>query len=251
MFYPASLPQPRPATMPKLFKYRFSKKAKRRAELRVLQIVLALVLGLALACVAVLLQIRRDETRSGEIRQQAQQNIFKPEVPPDTKKIGGFFTLVNQDGKTVTDADYKGKYLLVYFGYTYCPDMCPTGLQSIAHALDQLGADAKKVQTLFITIDPERDTPAKLKSYVASFHPDIAGLTGSAAQIANVAHEYQVYYAKGEIVEGTDYMMDHSSLIYLMNPDGKFVTDFPENADPAALIKAIHEQLAAKPVPGP
>jgi protein SCO1/2 len=229
-----------------MFKYRFSKKAKRRAELRALQIVLALVLGLALAGVVVLWQINKDESRRIEIQREAQAAVAKPNLPPDTKMIGGAFTLTDQNGKTVTDADYRGKYLLVYFGYTYCPDMCPTGLQSIAHALDQLGADVKKVQPLLITIDPARDTPEKLKAYTASFHPEIIGLTGSAAQIAVVAKEYQVYYAKGEQVDEHDYMMDHSSLIYLMDGAGKFIAGFPENVDPAALVKALKEQWTGK-----
>lgn len=235
----------------KFFKYKFSKKAKRRAEFRALQAVVALVLGLALAGIVVLWQIDRDEARRVEIQHEAQTTMATPNLPPDTKKIGGPFTLINQDGKTVTDADFRGKYLLVYFGYTYCPDMCPTGLQSIAHALDILGADVQKVQPLYITIDPARDTPAKLKEYVASFHPEIVGLTGTDAQIASVAKAYQVYYAKGEQVDEHDYMMDHSSLIYLMAPDGKLIATFPENADPAALVKALHDQWAAKPASKP
>ncbi len=129
--------------------------------------------------------------------------------------------------------------MLIYFGYTYCPDLCPTGLQSIAHALDQLGADATKVQALYITIDPARDTPAKLKQYVAEFHTGIIGLTGSDAQIAAAAKAYQVYYAKGEQVDEHDYMMDHSSLIYLMDPQGKFITTFDEEVDPAEIVKKL------------
>src|SRR5262249_5484407 len=151
------------------------------------------------------------------------------QLPPGTRKIGGPFTLTNQAGKTVSDRNFLGKYLLIYFGYTYCPDVCPTGLQSIAHAMDQLKGDAGTVQPLYITIDPARDTPAKLKEYIVSFHPKIVGLTGSPDQIAAVAKAYQVYYAKGEKVDEKDYLMDHSSLIYLMGPDGKFIATFPDN----------------------
>jgi protein SCO1/2 len=167
-------------------------------------------------------------------------------MKPPTGTIGGPFTLTNQDGKTVRDTDFRGKYLLVYFGYTYCPDLCPTGLESIAHSLDELGADAKKVQPLFITVDPARDTPAKLKEYVASFSSGIVALTGTPEQIASVAKAYQVYYAKGENVDDGQYLMDHSTLIYLMDPSGAFVTTFPDDIDPAALTEALHT-VWAKP----
>lgn len=230
--------------MRKFFKYKFSKRAQRRAELRVLAGLLAIVLGLACAATVVLWQMHRDEGRRVEIKTEAQQAVATPDVPPQSKSVGGPFKLVDQNGKIVTDATYKGKYLLIYFGYTYCPDMCPTGLQSIAHALDTLGPDAKKVQTLYVTIDPTRDTSAKLKEYTASFHKDIIGLTGTASQIAVIAKEYQVYYAKGEQVDEHDYMMDHSSLIYLMDPNGKLVATFPENADPAAIVKALRDKGA-------
>jgi protein SCO1/2 len=176
------------------------------------------------------------------MRHDAQQTSTQQVIPPlRGTGIGGPFTLTDQNGKTVTDADFRGKYMLIYFGYTYCPDMCPTGLQSMAHALDDLGPDAKKVAPLFITIDPARDTPAKMKQYAANFHPDIIGLTGTPEQIAAVAKAYQVYYAKGEQVDEHDYIMDHSSLIYLMRPDGSFVTTFDEEVDPAAIVKALHE----------
>jgi protein SCO1/2 len=228
----------------RLFNYKFSKTAKRRAELRLLQLALALLLGLALAAGVVLWQVDRDEARRAEIKQQAQGTLAQPELPPGTKAVNGPWTLVDENGNTVTDATYKGKSLFVYFGYTYCPDMCPTGLQSIAHALDELGPEVKKVATLFITVDPARDTPAVLKQYTASFHPEITGLTGSAAQIAAVAKEYQVYYKRGEAVDEQDYMMDHSTLIYLMDPQGNLSATFPENADPKDLVKAVRAQWA-------
>lgn len=233
--------------MPKSLKRKFFKKAKQRAEIRALQAVLALVLGLALAGGVVLWQINKDEIRRIDLQNQARNTSSNPDFPPNTKTIGGPFTLINQEGKTVTDADFRGKYLLVYFGYTYCPDLCPTGLQSIAHALDQLGNDAEKALPLYITIDPARDTPAKLKHYVESFHSEIIGLTGSPEQIAAVARSYQAYYAKGEQVDEHDYLMDHSSLIYLMGPDGKFITTFPDNVDPATLVKTLRQQWAEKP----
>ena len=171
----------------------------------------------------------------------------------DAVTMGGPFTLTTQAGKTVTDADFKGKYLLVYFGYTFCPDMCPTGLQSIAHAMDQLGPTAEKVQPLFITIDPARDTEEKLREYTASFNPKILGLRGTDEQTASVAKEYQVVYKKQESEDGPDqYMMDHTSLIYLMDPNGKFIAIYPEQVDPATLVKAIRTASGDKsPVPAP
>ncbi|HEU0117908.1 MAG TPA: SCO family protein [Alphaproteobacteria bacterium] len=227
-------------------KYRFSKKAKHRAELRALKITLAVAVGVLLAGWLVLMQTGKDKMRITEMRDQAMQVQADKDVPPSTAKIGGPFSLTDQDNKPVTDANYRGKYLLVYFGYTYCPDMCPTGLQSMAKSFDQLGADVSKVQGLFITIDPDRDTPAKLKEYTSSFHPKIVGLTGSAQQISSVAKEYQVYYKKGEQVDEHDYVMDHSSLIYLMNPDGKFIATFQEDVDPATLTKALQTAFAAQ-----
>ena len=227
-------------------KYRFSKKDKQRAELRALKIILAMAVGILLATWLMLWQVDKDKARITEMRQTASEVQPHQDMPPNTAKIGGPFSLINQDGKPVTDADYHGKFLLVYFGYTYCPDLCPTGLQSIAKALDQLGKDASKVQPLYITVDPARDTPSKLKPYVESFHPQIVGLTGSAAQIAAVAKAYQVYYKKGEQVDEHDYVMDHSSLIYLMDTNGKFVATFPEDVDPAALTSAVRAASAGK-----
>lgn len=213
-------------------------------KLRIVQIALAVTAGLALAAGVTAWQVSKDEGRRTELREAAMR--------PPTGTIGGPFALTDQDGKTVHDADFHGKWLLVYFGYTYCPDLCPTGLEGIAHAMDQLGPDAGKVKPLFITIDPARDTPAKLKDYVSGFGPDIVALTGTPEQIAAVAREYQVYYAKGENVEEGEYLMDHSNLIYVMDPQGKFVTTFPEDMDPAAMTDAMRtlwkNKAAGKPV---
>ena len=210
------------------------------ARLRLFQIALAVALGLLIAGGVVMWQVRKDDARRLALREEAMH--------PSTGSIGGPFTLTNQDGKTVRDTDFRGKYLLVYFGYTYCPDLCPTGLESIAHSLDNLGEDARKVQPIFITVDPARDTPAKLKEYVASFNSDIVALTGTPDQIAAVARAYQVYYAKGEIVDDSQYLMDHSTLIYVMDPNGKFVTTFPDDIDPSALTEALHA-VWARPAP--
>jgi len=144
--------------------------------------------------------------------------------------IGGPFALENGDGRQVTDRDFRGKYLLVYFGYTFCPDVCPTTLAEVADALDRLGPKADRLQPIFITVDPKRDTPAVVRQYVAAFSPRLVGLTGSPEQIAEVAKEYRVYYAEHRTGPGPgDYTMDHSSILYLMGPDGRFIA--PVRAD--------------------
>jgi protein SCO1 len=152
--------------------------------------------------------------------------------------LGGPFTLTEADGATVTDRSFPGKFLLVYFGYTYCPDACPTALSNIAGALAKLGATADKVQVLFITVDPRRDTPKVMGDYVKAFDPRIVGLTGSPDQINAVAKEYKVYVA-AHTEDGNDYLVDHSSFIYLMNPEGKFER-LLASATPAA---GLAEQL--------
>jgi protein SCO1 len=141
--------------------------------------------------------------------------------------IGGPFSLTAPDGATVTDQTYRGKWLLVYFGYTFCPSSCPTTLLEIATALERLGPDAAKVQPIFITVDPKRDTPDALAKYTQSFDPRIVGLTGTPAQIAAVAREYGVYYVAHKSGDGADdYTMDHSTYLYVMDPQGKFVQAF-------------------------
>ncbi len=144
--------------------------------------------------------------------------------------IGGPFTLVNGDGKTVTDRDFHGRWMLVYFGYTFCPDVCPTTLNQVAAALDALGPKGERLTPVFISVDPGRDTPAVVKQYAAAFSPRIVGLTGSAEQIAAIAKEYRVYYAVHRTGNDPgDYSVDHSSVLYLVDPDGRFVA--PIRAD--------------------
>jgi protein SCO1/2 len=143
--------------------------------------------------------------------------------------IGGPFTLVNGQGETVTDQQFRGKYMLVYFGYTFCPDVCPTALQVMAQALDQLPPEtAAKITPIFISIDPERDTPEHVGQYVTHFYPTLIGLTGSPEQVKAAAAAYRIYYAKVE-EKGADpsaYLMDHSAILYLMGPDGSFLSHF-------------------------
>ena len=141
--------------------------------------------------------------------------------------IGGAFTLTDNTGKRVTDQDFHGKYTLVFFGFTSCPDICPAGLQLIAGALEKLGTKAQRITPIFISVDPQRDTPEKLAAYVKNFDPRLVGLTGTPEEIAAVAKAYKVYYAKVPSKERPDdYTMDHTSIIYVMDPKGEFVTHF-------------------------
>jgi protein SCO1/2 len=135
--------------------------------------------------------------------------------------VGGPFTLVDDTGKRVTDKDYRGRYMLVFFGFTSCPDICPAGLQLISAALDKLGPKADRVTPIFISVDPERDTPQKLAAYVKNFNPHLVGLTGTPEEIAAVAKAYKVFYQKvANQSSPADYGMDHTSIIYLMDPNG-------------------------------
>ena len=161
--------------------------------------------------------------------------------------VGGPFTLVDQTGKSITDKDFRGKYMLIFFGYTYCPDVCPTELQVMMAALDTLGPRAAEVQPIFITIDPDRDTSEVMQSYVENFGPSLVGLTGTAEQIAQVAKAYRVYYAKSGNTKTQDYLMDHSSIIYLMGPDGVFMKHFTYTTDAAALAEGIAGAMAPSP----
>jgi protein SCO1 len=149
--------------------------------------------------------------------------------------IGGPFRLLDQNGAPVTDQDLKGKTFLVFFGFTHCPDVCPTTLFETSEILRKLGSDADRTAVLFITVDPERDTPASMKDYLASFDPHIRGLTGDAAALAAVARAYRVYYKKVPL-DGGDYTMDHTAIVYLMGKDGHFISPFnmKRTADVAA-----------------
>jgi protein SCO1/2 len=139
--------------------------------------------------------------------------------------IGGPFKLVDQNGQIVTDEDLKGRPFLVFFGFTHCPDVCPTTLFDVSEILRALGPDADRTRALFITVDPERDTPAVMKDYLSSFDPHLSGLTGNAAEIAAVAKAYRVYFKKVPLEQG-GYTMDHTAIVYLMDKDARFVSPF-------------------------
>lgn len=159
--------------------------------------------------------------------------------------IGGDFTLVDQNGVRRHAADFAGKLMLVYFGYTYCPDACPTALQDMSQAIDLLGEKGAEVQPIFITVDPDRDTPAQMKLYAENFHPRLVALTGTADQIAAAARAYRVYYQKGKPSSGKtdDYLMDHTGFIYLMGRDGRYVSHFSPGTTAEEMAKAIATHL--------
>jgi cytochrome oxidase Cu insertion factor (SCO1/SenC/PrrC family) len=157
--------------------------------------------------------------------------------------IGGPFNLVDQNGATRTNADFRGKLMLVYFGYTYCPDACPTALQEMSQVVDALGDKASEVQPLFITVDPERDTVAQMKTYASNFSPQLVALTGTPAQTAAAARAYRVYFAKVKQAGTDDYLMDHSSFIFLMGRDGNYLTHFAPGQSAEAMATAIRRYL--------
>lgn len=163
--------------------------------------------------------------------------------------IGGPFALIDQHGKPVTEQQFRGRLMLVYFGYTYCPDVCPTELQNMSAALDVLGEQAGKVQPLFVTVDPKRDTSAQLADYMEHFHKSFLGLTGTAEQVASAARAYRVYYARAKDTgkpgdpNDTTYLMDHSGYVYLMDKDGQYLTHFSPNSDPRKMAEKIRQYL--------
>lgn len=174
---------------------------------------------------------------------EARQKLF-PQAGPQTSGkalIGGPFTLTDTTGRQVTDKNYRGRYMLVFFGFTACPDICPAGMQLISAALDKIGAKAENVTPIFISVDPERDTPQKLAGFVKNFSPRIVGLTGTRDEIAGVAKAYKVFYEKTpNEAAPADYGMNHTSIIYLMSPDGAYVTHFT----PMTSVDAMAEKLS-------
>jgi protein SCO1/2 len=164
-----------------------------------------------------------------------------PGRPPlEGARIGGPFALTDQTGRTVTDRDFAGKYRIMYFGYTFCPDVCPTDVQTIAAAMKALDpATAARVVPIFATVDPTRDTPAVLKAFVSAFDPRIVGLTGTVQQIETVKKEFAIYSARGVDSPGGGYLVNHSRQTYLMGPDGKPIALLPQEQGPQAVADEI------------
>jgi protein SCO1 len=156
--------------------------------------------------------------------------------------IGGPFNLIDQDGQPFRDQDLKGKTFLVFFGFTHCPDVCPTTLFEISEIMRKLGPEADRTAALFISVDPERDTPEAMKDYLSSFDPHLRGLTGDAASLAAVAKAYRVYYKKVPL-EGGDYTMDHTAIVYLMDKQGRFVSPFSMKRTADVAAAELHKHL--------
>lgn len=168
-----------------------------------------------------------------------------PAAPPPLEgaRIGGPFALLDEDGRRVTDRTYAGKWRIMYFGYTFCPDVCPTDARNIGAGLKRFEAEdpgrAATVVPLFVTVDPARDTPAALKSFTAAFHPRMVGLTGTDAEVAAAAKGYAVYYSRGETSPGGGYLMDHQRATYLMDPQGRPVALIPSDKSPDAVAAEL------------
>ncbi|MBF0623799.1 MAG: SCO family protein [Magnetococcales bacterium] len=162
--------------------------------------------------------------------------------------LKGDFSLLDEDGQRVSLATYRGRAVLAYFGYTFCPDVCPTNLGAMSSALALLPeAVAGRIQPLFVTVDPERDTVAQLRDYTASFHDRLVGLTGTAAEVAQAARAFGVYYARVEEQGNPDgYLMDHGSSTYLVDGQGRLISIFPHNTDPKVMADAIIELLKTR-----
>lgn len=209
----------------------------------------AFVYGLAAVAVGLIFlagkMIARGPERFGPV------DLVKSDAPapsPSAPLVGGPFTLADHTGKTVSDADFRGRYMLVYFGYIFCPDVCPTSLQTITEALDQLGPLADKVTPIFITVDPERDNVEAMRDYVAHFHPRLIGLTGTVEATSAVAKSYRVYFSKVTDKSGdnADYLVDHTAITYLMDPEGKFIHHFAHGTEAAKMAEQLKEKLSAK-----
>jgi protein SCO1/2 len=173
--------------------------------------------------------------------------IHRPGLPQGSittgmPSVGGPFAMTDQTGKRVTEKDFLGRYMLVFFGFTHCPDICPSGLQVMSAALDSLGEKAAEVTPVFVTLDPERDTPAVLKEYLKSFHPNLVGLTGTPEEVSAIAKAYRVYYQKVTDKDSpNDYTYDHSAIFYLMGKDGKFITPIPHTTSVEEFSKALSQ----------
>ncbi len=199
----------------------------------ILRVVLIAVIGLGISALIVMAQV------------QSPPVAGKKSVPVAGSSVGGPFTLTDHTGKTVTEKNFAGRYLLIYFGFTSCPAICPTELQKINQALKQLGPIADKIQPLFVTIDPERDTQEVMKNYVAQFNPRLIGLTGTVEQVDDALKAYKIYARKVKDPAMTDYTMDHSSYIYFMSPDGQLLSLYGVDSTPADIIADIHKALGS------
>ena len=193
-------------------------------------------IAIAILCVAV----------SGVVGWQlANQYLLGPVRQTGQALVKSEFSLIDHNGQRVTQNDFTGRWQLVFFGFTYCPDVCPTTLAAMGQVIDELGDDAAKVAVLFITVDPKRDTPNVLKEYVTAIHPKLVGLTGTPGEVEKAAQSFRIYYSKVEKEDAPDgYFMNHLGFIYLMTPAGKYEAVFTEKRDsPAQIAAEIRQRL--------
>lgn len=179
----------------------------------------------------------------GLIPAPATAHMEKPDLSNPTISIGGPFTLTNQYGKPVHNTDFRGKVMLVFFGFTHCPDICPVSVATLSKTMELLGARSPNVVPVFITVDPKRDTPGAMKEYLANFDKRIVGLTGADAQIKEAADAYKVYFSPTAHKKGEDYMVSHSGIIYMMGKHGEYVQHFPYDAKPEEIVQAVQGYL--------
>lgn len=168
------------------------------------------------------------------------------ETTTGSASIGGSFTLTDQHGNSFSEQQLRGKHALIFFGFTHCPDICPAGLSTITNALETLPEPvANQITPVFITVDPERDTPERMAEYTANFHPDFIALTGSPEAVAEAADNYKVFYEKAGVHQDADgnYMVNHSGYVYFMGPDGNYIKHFSHNADPEKLAAMVSDVI--------
>ncbi len=219
-----------------------------KRQKRLIQLLLVLLVLLGVAMLAVGLKWRAAHQMAVEEKARAMEQV----------RLGGPFRLIDHNGRAVTEADYQGKFLLLFFGYTSCPDVCPLTLQNISEALDLLGPETARLAPLFISVDPDRDSPQVIADYLSNFNPAIVGLTGSTEQLAAIARAYGIYFEKIEMDDSgdsetrgaheshmahEDYYMNHSSMSLLMAPDGFYVTNFPLGTGPEVIAAKVAEAL--------
>lgn len=211
----------------------------RMTKQRIMTLILAVVAGLGLA--ATLFLVNKNQTGLPQSARSGGELI-----PVTEDAFGGPFTLTDHTGKKVTEKDFTGKYRLIYFGFTYCPAICPTELAKITSAMKLVGDKSKEIQPIFITVDPERDTTDSIAKYISMFHPSLVGLRGTAEETKAVTKAYKIYFAKVQDESMSDYTMDHSSFIYFMAPDDRLLRIFRMEDSPEEMAKTINAWMNAQ-----
>lgn len=199
-----------------------------------LKIIFGALMVVALAT-TVMISMNEDQNRLAQVQDK---------VTTGQASIGGDFSLVDHNNKKRTSKDFQGKYMMVYFGYTFCPDICPTGLSSMTEALEMVGPLRDKIQPLFITVDPERDTVESMATYMQNFHPKFLALTGTKEQVKQAAKAYKVYASRVNDNSSTEYIIDHSSIIYIMDKKGHYIGHFNHATPAAEMAEKLKELIS-------